>query len=536
MQIINNVRLYRPQIEDDLSSLYHLIIKDGKIDSINKGLAESNSDEIIDGRGLTLAPSFNDSHMHLLRFGLMKLELDLREVTSWEEMKKVVKDHHNHQEMEEHEWVVGRGMMDEQFTDLDRLLNAADLEELDYKRPVFFLHDDGHECVVNEEAMKLIREKDDLSRFPQEFIETDEYGKWTGRLKDTIIHFIQFHFEQKSKKEAKEAIESAIPHLLENGITSLHTDDLNFVVSFNELWEVYTELEQEGKLPIDVFVHHYIFNIEDLENFLATSSLRTGDGTERVKMGAIKIFTDGTQRLHTAALQKPYTDVPQTRGILNYPPDHLRAIVKKANENNMQVAMHAIGDRSIGEALSAIQKAGDNKMRHRIIHAQVLNEDLLTHMQQVKPYLEIQPGFLMKEYSETRQWVGEEREKYCNAWNTVYQNGIPFTCSSDCPIGPLSPLIEMFAAVNRTDQQGNPTGGWLPEEKLPLDVIYKAYTETPAQLEFQENKKGKLEKGYLADFVLLSDHPKEVADFKIQDLSVEETWSRGERVFINHNK
>ncbi|WP_173916813.1 amidohydrolase [Halobacillus sp. Marseille-Q1614] len=531
MKVINNVKLFRPFDKQDQGDIYHVIVENGKFKEINQGLYQGNDGEVIDSREAALAPSFNDSHMHLLRFGLMDKELDLREVTSWKEMKEVVKDHYNQKVMEENEWIVGRGLSDDGFDDIDHLLNAKDIEELNYKKPAFFLHEDGHECVVNEEAMKIIREKDDLSQFPEEFIERDEDGNWSGRFKDTIVHFIKFHFRQKSKEEVKEAVKEGVRDLAENGITSAHTDDLNYVGSFETLWNAYIELEEEGKMDADVHLHHYIFNIEDLKNFISRYNKQTGDGTDRVKMGAIKIFLDGTQRLHTSALRAPYHDRPKTDGVLNYSQEELDEIIALADNHNLQAAMHAIGDRAVETAISAIEKAGSNKLRHRIIHAQVLAPDLLEKLAEVKPYLEIQPGFMMGEYPQTAEWVGEEREKYCNPWNTVYKMGIPFTCSSDCPIGQLSPITEMFAAVNRTDFNGEPKGGWIPEEKLSIDAIYQAYTETPAQLEFQEAEKGKLEEGYQADFVLLSDHPRQVEGYQLKDIRIQETWSCGEKVY-----
>lgn len=141
----------------------------------------------------------------------------------------------------------------------------------------------------------------------------------------------------------------------------------------------------------------------------------------------------------------------------------------------------------------------------------------------------------MKEYKETRKWVGAEREKYCNAWGSVEKRDIPFTISSDCPIGPLSPIIEMFAGVNRTDLEGRPEGCWMPEEKVELDAMYHGYTVTPTELEFQEDRKGKLERGYFADFVLLSDHPAEISEFELKDLEVMETWSRGKQAYVKEN-
>ncbi|AQQ53424.1 amidohydrolase [Planococcus lenghuensis] len=536
MTIIKNVKLYRPGEGDSPNERHHIIFKDGIIEQITQGDPPADLENVIDGSGFTLAPSFNDSHLHLLRFGLMKDELDLRNVASWKEMQEIIRKKYNQEKMKHGEWMVGRGMMDDTFDDIDRLIDARDLDGLVSEQPMFILHDDGHECIVNTKALNLVKEKIDLTRFPEEFVETDKNGELLGRFKDTAVHLIHVLFRQKSKEKVKEAVASAVPHLLENGITSVHTDDLNYAGSYETLWAAYTELEQEGRLPVDVHLHHYIFNIGDLKGFLENWDMRTGDGTERVKVGAIKIFLDGTQRLHTCALREPYSDRPETRGVLNYPSQDLKDIVKLAAEHDMQVAMHAIGDRAVDEALDAIEFAGEHKLRHRIIHAQVLAPDQFERLEQIKPYLEIQPGFMMKEYKETRKWVGREREKYCNAWGSVDKRKIPFTTSSDCPIGPLSPIIELFAGVNRTDLEGKPEGRWMPDEKVKIDSLYHGYTVTPAELEFQEDRKGKLAPGYFADFVLLSTHPAEISEFEIQDLEVIETWSRGRRAYMQDSK
>ncbi|WP_408007905.1 amidohydrolase [Pseudalkalibacillus sp. A8] len=530
MTIINNVYIYRPGIKED-KQIHHIEIENGKIKAINKGRADTSSENVIDGNGATVTASFNDTHMHLLRYGLMKKELDLRKVRSWREMKEIVHDEYNEKMMEEHDWVIGRGVIDDQFEDIDHPLTAKELEELEYEKPMFFLHDDGHECIVNEEALKILRKEPELGKNHDRFIEKDEEGNWNGRFKDTAVHFIKFHFRNKTEEETYEAIEDAIPHLLENGITSVQTDDVNFAGSYDQVWRTYTDLEKDGKLPIKAQLHHYVYHVDDLKNFIVNDKKRTGDGTDRVTVGAFKIFLDGTQRLHTAALREPYHDQPETEGELIYTQEELNEMVKAADENNMQVAMHAIGDRAVEQALNAIEQVGAEKMRHRIIHAQVLAPDLLERLQKIKPFLEIQPGFMMDEYDKTGDWVGREREKYCNPWDTVDQLGIPYTGSSDSPIGDLSPLVNIFAGVNRTDKDGNPEGGWIPDEKLPLDKMYKSYTETGAYLDFQEDKKGKLEEGYVADLILLSDDPAEVEPHKLKDIQVMETWFDGERVY-----
>lgn len=531
MKIINNIRLYRPFKNDGINDLYHVEVKEGKISAIRKGLSKEQGAHVIDGKQKVMSAAFNDSHMHLLRYGIMKKEIDFRPITSWEEMKKTVHHAFHQRDLEDHDWIVGNGIDDSQFQDIDHLLTAEDLEEFDYDKPMFFLHNDDHECLVNKKAMEVIKEENIFEEKHEGCIQKDENGNWTGRFNDTALHLIKFHFRQKGKQEMYEAVKDSIPHLLKVGITSVHTDDLNISTSFPDLWNAYTELEKKGELKITVHLHVFIYNLEDLKNFLSSFSKRTGDGTERVKVGAIKLFLDGTQRLHTAALRQPYHDKLETSGVLNYSQQELDELVQLAHQNRMQVAMHAIGDRTVEQALHSLEKVRVEDLRHRIIHAQVLAPDLLERLQQVKPYLEIQPGFIMSEYNKTAKWVGEEQEKYCNAWKTVDSLQIPYTGSSDAPISSMDPHINIFAGVNRTDQQGNPEGGWIPEEKLGIDAWYKSYTETPAYLEFKEQEKGKLEEGYEADFLFLSHHPKEVVPMELKNIRVLETWIKGNKVW-----
>lgn len=534
--IINNVKVYQPNHDQYDERLFHIVINDGKIESIEEGLTDERGDHVYDGKGQTLTASFTDSHLHLLRYGLMKKLLDLRHLTSWAGMKKEIDNYYSKNTLEENNWVVGRGLNDGSFDDIDHLLTAKDLDELDYNSPMFMLHQDGHECVLNSKGIEVVKERDELEANHGDFIEKDEEGNWTGRFKDTAVHFIHYHFRQKSEHEIYGAIYDAVPYLLERGITTVHTDDLNFVGDYQKLWNAYTDLEKNGELKIKAFLHHYIFDINDLKYYLENYEQRTGDGTEHVKVGAVKIFLDGTQRLHTSALRKPYLDKPETKGNLIYSEEELYEIVKLADDNNMQVTMHSIGDRTVEEALNVLEKVGVKKMRHRIIHAQVLAEDLLDRLEKLKPYLETQPGFMMEEYDQTADWVGKEQERYCNPWQSVAQRGIPFTGSSDAPIGPLNPMVQVFAAVNRTDEQHQPEGGWIPEQKLTVDQSYRSYTETPAVLEFQESEKGKLEPGYVADLVLLSDHPHMVDPKDLKDIKIQATWIDGENVYQRNAK
>ncbi|MYL28494.1 MULTISPECIES: amidohydrolase [Halobacillus] len=527
--IINNVRIYQPSHPFDDDRTYAVKINGDTFETISE--QPLSGDEVIDGRGKVLAPSFNDSHMHLLRYSLLKKELDLTEAKSWKEMKQMVEDHYD--KIEQNDWIYGKGFNDGSFDDLDGLLTAEDLNEIHIDANMYFMHQDGHECVISQKALERLKGEEAFKQEPDEFKEKDEHGEWTGRFKDTAVHYIKHHFWGRSAEDAKEALKAGIPFLSRYGITSVHTDDINFIGSYERLWQAYTQLEEEGELPIDVHLHHYIFNIDDLVNYCRHNERRTGQGTDRVRVGAVKIFLDGTQRLFTAAMRNPYPVQPDKDGTLIYTQDQLNEMVRYAGEQGMQVAMHAIGDRAVEQALTALEQpeAETKKLRHRIIHAQTLAPDLIERMRKIKPYVETQPSFLLDEWDKKQNWTPESLVPYCDAYESMLKEHIPLTMSSDLPIGALDPFVTIFTAVNRTDLDGRPEGGWMPQEKISLEAAYTGFTKTPAELEYNEGHKGIIKGGYQADFVLLDQHPEEIKPEHLHELSVLETWHRGQRVY-----
>ncbi len=529
--IIDNVRIYQPFNEMAGEGACAVSISQGKITDILPSPYQGNDEVVYDGEGKVLTPSFNDSHMHLLRFGLLKKELDLTEVSSWKELKQEIENHYDL--IEEGDWVFGKGFNDAEFDDIDHLLTAEDLDEIHVNAYIYLMHEDGHECVISSKALDLLKQEKAFAKEPDIFKETDENGNWNGRFKDTAVHYIKHHFWGRSVEDAKEAIEAASPHLSEYGITSVHTDDINFIGTYEKLWQAYTQLEEEGKLPLDVQLHHYIFDKSDAADYIRENKLRTGDGTRQVKVGSFKIFLDGTQRLHTSAMRNPYPDNPSTEGVLIYSQEELNEMVAIAAENNMQVAMHAIGDRAVEQAIEALEseKARTSQLRHRIIHAQTLGPDLIERLSKLKPYIETQPSFLLGEWDKKDKWTPKELVPYCDAFNSLLREHIPVTLSSDLPIGSINPLVSIYTAVNRMDLQGNPEGGWMPQERISLDDAYLGFTVTPAEIEYQETKKGKIQPEFQADFVLLDKHPKEVDSRNIKDIEVLETWYRGEQIY-----
>lgn len=530
MKVINNVRLYSPSKSFKADQRYYVEIREGRITGINEGKLSAGNGHVINGRGRVLMPSFNDSHIHLLRYGLMKDELDLRKADTWEEVVKLTNDDKTKKELKEGDWIVARGLTDNKYNDMVGLATADDLDKIEDQYPMFVLHKDGHECVINNRALEEVQQDDYLELNHDHFIEKGPDGEWTGRFKDTAVHFIKFFFRSKTKQEIKGALRSSFPFLRANGITSIHCDDLNYAGKYEKVWESYRSLEKEEALPIRAYLHHYVFGSDDMYDYLEQSDKRSGDGSKKVRIGAFKIFVDGTHRLHTAALQRPYHDEPETKGILNYTQEELNTMLQTAESSDMQVAMHCIGDRAVDSAIKAIRSAG-NTMRHRIIHAQTLSDELLKNIQQLCPCVETQPGFLLDEWNHYAKWVGEYRGPFCGMGQSLIDTGAKITLSSDAPIGPVNPFEHIFAAVNRANHDGHPQGGWIPDERMDIDTALNGYIETPAYLEFMEQEKGIIKQGALADFILLDKHPDDISAKEIHQTKIQQTWLAGKKIF-----
>lgn len=534
--LITNAQIYRP-FHPLNNKLFQVRVADNQIMAIEKNGFQRGKAQVFDAKGRVLTPSFKDSHLHLLRYGLMQKETDLRRVHTWKHLQELLVDEKEKQTLETNEWLVGRGLIDDHFKDRDTLLTAKDLDYLNIDRPVFLLHQDGHECLLNSIALTMVQKDKTLEKRHGVFIEKDQEGNWTGRFTDTAVHYIKMNFRTKSVGEAKEALAAAFPHLAEYGITHIDSDDLNYIGTYDKVWQAYTELDREAGLPAGAYLHHYVYNLEDMKDYLKNNEKRTGDAEGNVRVGAFKIFVDGTYRLHTAALNFPYDD-SRTCGNLMYEQPELNEMVKLADENHMQVAMHCIGDRSVETAVKAIINANPhrNPMRHRIIHMQNTRWDILRLLARHCIPVETQPGFLQKEYSKYSKWLGKDREELAQAGKSLVKNNVMFTASSDAPIGPLNPHEHIFAAVNRTNDNGEPEGGWQPQEKISIDKAYESYCTTPAYINHSDKNTGRLLPGFQADLLLLDQHPIEAGTISLNKIKADALWYKGKLVFDRYEE
>ncbi|MDI6828403.1 MAG: amidohydrolase family protein, partial [Armatimonadota bacterium] len=256
-------------------------------------------------------------------------------------------------------------------------------------------------------------------------------------------------------------------------------------------------IHQQGRLPIRFYVQPGYGMLDSLLD----EGLKTGDGNEMLRMGAIKIFADGSMGARTAALTEDFADDPGNRGILLHSDEELTEMVRKVHKSGWQVAIHAIGDRAVEQAINAIETAlretgEDNRTRrHRIEHASLLNEDLIFRMADLHILASVQPQFIITDFW-TINRVGPERYRWAYPFRTLLQSGVPLSLGSDCPVENLDAFELIYRAVTRDD--------FSQSECLTVEETIALYSLGGAYAMFQEKNLGSIEVGKFADLVILN--------------------------------
>jgi len=263
---------------------------------------------------------------------------------------------------------------------------------------------------------------------------------------------------------------------------------------------------------------------ERLEDLISLG-LRSRFGNDMLKIGFVKVFADGSLGARTAALKEPYSDQQHTRGMMLHTQKKLEEIVLRAHEAGLQLAVHAIGDRAIEATLDAFSKALkkflNKNHRLRIEHCSVLNPTLIKRMKSLGLIASVQPHFIVSDFWVTDR-VGKARARWVYPFKTLMHEGLVVVSGSDCPVEPINPLLGVWAAVARKS---------FPEERLSIEEALKTYTVNAAYASFDEDKKGTIEAGKLADLAILSNDLLNVPPEEIKNISVEMTIVDGKVVY-----
>jgi predicted amidohydrolase YtcJ len=413
-----------------------------------------------------------------------------------------------------------------------RLPNRYDLDKISTDHPIYFTRICGHIGVVNSKALEILS-INSYTENPGGGIIDSESGVSTGILRENALDLVSSFLPTMTVEEIKTTLKSAFIDALKVGITTIQTEDLTHCGSLKNLLAAYCELEKEEALPIRFILQLNLPNEKSL-NEAVSLELKSTLGSNILKIGPVKLFQDGSLGGRTASMKEKYCDA-DTKGLLIYNQISLDNITKLVHNAGFQITIHAIGDYASETVLNSYEKiinASDNKdLRLTIVHCQFTNDVLLKKFKKLNIVANIQPSFAMTDYPIVENAVGKSRADKSYAWKDMLKLNIPVTFSSDAPIESFNPLEGIYAAVTRKDLNGYPKEGFNKSQKLTVIEALKANTLVPAFMSFEEDIKGSISIGKLADFVVLSENILHAEDYNIKNITVLETYVGGIKMY-----
>jgi len=482
--------------------------------------------KLIDLQNKTVIPGFNDSHLHLEGLGYRLSNLMLNELKSIDEIIIKSKEYIDNNKIRD--ILLGNGWNQDYFIDEKRLLNRHDLDRISTDIPIVFTRVCGHILVANTKALEILGIDENTSDIEGGKILREEGGFPNGVFCENAMKIFNKLLNTATVKQRKKYINIAMAHALENGVTSVQTNDVK-VDNYMDVLDAYKELEEEGKLNIRV-THQCAFeDVSSISKFIDDLNDYEYD-TNFNKIGPIKIFADGSLGARTAYLSEYYVDNFGNRGVNIYTDKELDELTKFIDEKGKQMLIHAIGDGAIRQVLNSYGKIINNKndRRHGIVHLQITDEEILNKMKELDCLALVQPIFLNYDIHIVEDRVGEKLANSSYAFNTLIKNGVHLSLGTDAPVEDLNPFNNLYCAVNRKDLNGYPDESWNESEKMDIYDAIDAYTLESAYVSFEEGIKGRLEKNYYADFVVLDEDIFEINSEKIKDIKALMTVVNGE--------
>ena len=452
---------------------------------------------VVDAGGKSVLPGFNDAHVHWLSGGYSITNVDLRDASSPAEMARRIGDFAKR--VPKGCWILG-GDWDHEKWPGTPLPNKALIDALTPDHPVFVSRLDGHMSLANSLALKLAKVTKESKDGPGGLIVRDAQGEPTGVLKDAAMDLVDRVIPARSWEENYAAALAATEYASRFGVTSVQD------MSAGDDVGLYQYMHEHGELKTRIYGMRSIVSWE----VLGKAGVRAAFGNDWLRIGGLKGFADGSLGSTTARFFEPYDDVPNTRGLLfdqMFPEGIMRQRAESADKSGLQVMIHAIGDEANHIILDVFkhvaEKNGSRDRRARIEHAQHLRLGDIQRFGAQKVIASMQPYHCADDGRWCEKRIGPERAKGTYAFRSLLDTGAVLAFGSDWTVAPLNPMEGLKAAVTRQTLDGTHPSGWVPEQKISLEEALRAYTVGSAYAEFQDQVKGSLTPGKLADLVLL---------------------------------
>jgi len=495
----------------------------------NEDAKKFHAAKVIDLRGRTLVPGLTDSHCHIFGIGEREMRLNLEGTNTLGDFLNKVKARVAQTSIGK--WITGRGWI-ETFWKPSKFPTRQDLDKIAPDNPVFFTRADGHASVANSAALRIAKiDRNTPDPFGGQILKSS--GEPNGMLLDNAQELVSRNIPKPTEAEREEALLRGI-----NREIGLGWCEIQNAGSDSEDIDLLRKDFEAGKIKIR-FINAVYGPGKDAQNFLregATINAFDHHFTQRT----IKVIFDGALGSRGAALLKPYADAPDTSGYLTEKPEELKPMFEEALRSGIQVETHAIGDRANRLILDLYEQAfkavppNARKIREprwRVEHAQIVDPVDIPRFAKLGVIPSMQPSHAISDLFFALSRLGIDRLAAAYAWQSFLKSGSIICGGSDAPVERGEPMIEFYAAVARKSIRGESAEGWHPEQAVSRKQALKMFTIWPAYGVFEENDKGSIEVGKLADFTVLSQDILKIPEPEILKSRCVMTMIGGEVVF-----
>ncbi|MBM7631840.1 amidohydrolase [Geomicrobium sediminis] len=466
--------------------------------------------EYFDYKGKTIIPGLVDSHAHMLGYGFQQLRLDLSQVKSREGVFSKLEE--KAQTLQSGDWLIAEGWNENEW-EVATVIHRRELDERFPDRPVMLTRICRHAMIVNSKALELAGLTNESPDPSGGVIGRDEDGLNGLLLEEAqdIIHAVRPRYTNDTMKRA---LTAAYEQMVTMGLTGVHTEDLAYYNSPASVIDTYREVIEGDtrKFRVHHLVHH-----DAVDEWL---ELKRGTklANEYQTFGSMKIFADGSLGGHSAWLSVPYVGEESNVGVPIHQDDELEALIVKARNLSMTIAVHVIGDQALDQTIRILKKHPPNySEKDRLIHLQIVRADLMEELKAMPVVLDLQPQFTVSDFPWVRTIVDEALLEHAYAWKTLLANKIACAGGSDAPIEVPDPRIGIHAAVTRR-ARGESSARFKPGQCLSIYESFRLYTSGSASAIGKEEQFGQLAPGYASDFTVFHEDPFQFTEDQYDEL------------------
>jgi predicted amidohydrolase YtcJ len=480
----------------------------------------SENTQLTDAGGAFITPGFIDSHIHFLTGGFRLSSVQLRDASTPEEFADRIRDFAA--TLPAGTWITGGDWDHENWG--GELPDRQWIDRHTPDHPVWVNRLDGHMALANSAALRAAGLNDSAQDIPGGEMVRDSNGRLTGILKDNAMYPVNRVVPPPTAGQEDAALRSAMNYVASHGVTSVH--------DVNGTMDVFDRFHASGELITRIYASMPLTRWQE-----AAGRIRTrGSGDEWLRTGGVKGFMDGSLGSHTAAFLEPYDDTPGDAGFLVIEPDTILGLIRDADEAGLQMLIHAIGDLAIRELLDIFEQvAGENgprDRRFRIEHAQHIAPVDISRFAELGVIASMQPYHAIDDGRWAGRYIGD-RIATTYAFRSLADANAHIAFGSDWFVAPPTPLEGIYAAVTRRTLDGANPDGWVPEQKITVEEALRFYTREGAYASFEEELKGTIEPGKLADLVFIDRNLTETDPVQIRDAQIVRTMVGGKTVYTS---